>query len=272
LIGHRFSAYPGAEKIAKGGQSMPQKRLLVTTTGEYMQPARVYYDLFNKQRLKKIFSNMPFMQFDPKYDRWTWLYTGKAKKLKFQVRYADIPRSARRIVLGSFLNNKEDEMFLEVRSFERATKGISFFDQKIPRSVAKVTDIVIVNRLLDESEKEITTQHPVLEHLFPADKEELENPGEKFLELMRGKKPQNEQDRQALQVKVFQLMEKERHEPVPKVERLPTNYYEEGIESLESLLRIRQGWASRRWQGDENLTMNDFIHELVSTPKLFEKQ
>jgi hypothetical protein len=251
---------------------MLQKRLLVTTTGEFLQPARVYYDLFNKERLKKIFSNMLFMQFDPKYDRWVWLYTGKAKKLKFQIRYADIPISAHPIVLGSFLNKKEDEMFLEVRSFERATKGISFFDQKIPHSVAKVTDMVIVNKLLDESEKEITTQRPVFDHLFPADKETLENTGEKLLELIRGKKPQNERDRQAMQVKVFQLMEKKRNEPVPKVERLPTNYYEDGIEPLESLLRIRQAWASRRWQGDENLTMDDFIHELVSSSEPFEKQ
>lgn len=251
---------------------MPQKILCKTTTGEFLQPARVYYDLFDKERLKKIFSNMPFLQFDPKYDRWVWLYTGKAKKLKFQIRYADIRRSAHPIVLGSFLTKKEDEMFLEVRSFERATKGISFFDQKIPRSVAKVTDIIIVNKLLDESEMELITRQPVFDRLFPADKESLENLGAEIQELTKGKKPRNEQDRRAIQVEVLQLMEKIMNEPVPKIERMPTNYYEDGIEPLESLLRIRQGWASRRWQGDENLTMNDYLGELFPSPKPFKKQ
>jgi hypothetical protein len=163
-------------------------------------------------------------------------------------------------------------MFLEVRSFERATKGISFFDQKIPRSVAKVTDIVIVNKLLDESEKELITRHPVFDRLLPADKENLENAGAKLRELTRGKKPRNEQDRQAIQARVLQLMEKKMNEPVPRIERMPTNYHEDGIEPLESLLRIRQGWASRRWQGDESLTMNDFIEDLVSSPEPFEKK
>lgn len=254
-------------------QIMSQNRLLTTTTGELLQPARIYYDLLDKERLKNIFSRLPFVQFDPKYDRWVWLYTGKVKKLKFQTRYVDIPRSAHPIVLGSFLTKMEDEMFLEVRSFERATKGISFFDQKIPRSVAKVTDIVIVNNLLDESEKKVITQHPVFEHLFPADKDKLENTGEKLRELIGDKKPRNEQDRQAMQVNVLQLMERKENEPVPKVERLPTNYYDDGIEPLESLLRIRQGWASRRWwKGDESLTMNDYIHDLFPPSKPFEKQ
>lgn len=167
---------------------MPQERLLTTTTGELLQPARVYYDLFSKERLKKIFSRLPFMQFDPKYDRWVWLYTGKAKKLKFLTRYADIKKSAHPIVLGSFITGMEGEMFLEVRSFERATKGICFFDQKISRSIAKVTDIVIANNLLDESEKEIIAQRPIFKHLFPENKEKPENTGENLRELIGGKK------------------------------------------------------------------------------------
>ncbi len=101
----------------------------------------------------------------------------------------------------------------------------------------------------------------------------LENPGEKLRELIGGKKPQNEQDRQAMEVKVLQFIERKTNEQVPKVERLLTNYYEEGIEPIESLLRIRQGGANRRWwKGDDSLTMNDFIHELVSPTEPFEKQ
>lgn len=76
-----------------------------------------------------------------------------------------------------------------------------------------------------------------------------------------------------MQLKVLQLMERKSNEPVPEVERLPTNYYEDGIEPLESLLRIRQGWASRRrWKGDENLTLNDFIHDLIFPPEPLGKQ
>ena len=73
---------------------MSQKRLLTTTTGALLQPARVYYDVFKEERLKTIVSRLSFMQFDPRYDRWVWLYTGKAQKLNFQTCYVDIPRSA----------------------------------------------------------------------------------------------------------------------------------------------------------------------------------
>ena len=56
-------------------------------------------------------------------------------------------------------------MFLETRSIERTVKAIAFFDRIIPRKVARVTDVSIVNRLFDVT-RDIQAFSSPLDHLF----------------------------------------------------------------------------------------------------------
>ena len=63
---------------------MPERKLLVAISGEPFQPSRIHYELYNKVGLQKLFSALAFMKYDKTVDRWTWLYTGKAKKLTFK--------------------------------------------------------------------------------------------------------------------------------------------------------------------------------------------
>ena len=46
---------------------------------------------------------------------------------------------------------------------------------------------------------------------------------------------------------------------LPELERLPTNFYEDGIESLTHTLRLRQHLAMEHWTGNHDVTMFDLI-------------
>ena len=50
-------------------------------------------------------------------------------------------------MLGSFYLRAKDLLLLDLRSCERALLAIEFFDERIPRSVARVTEAEVVNKL-----------------------------------------------------------------------------------------------------------------------------
>jgi hypothetical protein len=104
------------------------------------------------------------MEFDPTDNRWMWLYKEEAKDIKFTTSYRDIPKEARPIILGSFTWHGEQELRLDVRSFERVIEAIQFFDQKINRKLATVTKLKVVNKLFPATTTadELSTHH----HLF----------------------------------------------------------------------------------------------------------
>jgi hypothetical protein len=231
---------------------MSKKQLLTTLTGEIFQPARVYYDLFDKETLQKTFSRMKFMDFDSTRNRWVWLFTGKAKGIKFKNRYRDIPKRYQPIVLGSFYLRKEGEMFLEVYSFERATQGISFFDSKIPKGVARVTDITVINKLFNA---EVDIASP-LDHLFGPEETKID-PEAIIAQLTEAKK------RSGLSG-VFQIIDEKANEPLPEVERFPTHYYADGIKGLEMTLRMRQSVAFEKWQGNTDFSLHTQLNRLVN--------
>ena len=104
-----------------------EKTLLMTLTGEIFQPVRVYYDLFDKEKAIKSIRKLRCIDYDKSKDRWVWLYSDEAKRIKLKKSYSDIPKKLRPIVLGSFFFKKENEMYLELRSTERTTEAIVFF-------------------------------------------------------------------------------------------------------------------------------------------------
>lgn len=106
-----------------------QKYILKTTTGEFYQLARVYYEVVNKKTVEGAFRKLRCMDFDPQRDRWVWLFEAEAKKLRFQKTHNQLSKSVRPLVNGAFTFRGENQMLLDVRSWERATKAIEFFDK-----------------------------------------------------------------------------------------------------------------------------------------------
>ena len=80
---------------------MLEKKLMGNITGEPFQPTRIHYELYDKVRLQKIFSLQTFMKYDGTVNRWTWLYTGRAKKLTFKTPWKKIPKHLHPIIIRS---------------------------------------------------------------------------------------------------------------------------------------------------------------------------
>ena len=63
---------------------MSDRPLLVTTTGEPFQPARLHYSVRDSQRLEACFRKLQCMGFDESRKRWVWHYDDEARTLKFK--------------------------------------------------------------------------------------------------------------------------------------------------------------------------------------------
>ena len=84
--------------------------------------------MHDKDKVVNIFRGLQCMKYDEIYSRWVWLYQEEAIHIELPKKYADIPNNLHPLVLGSFFTREDDEMFLDVRSIERAGKAAVFFD------------------------------------------------------------------------------------------------------------------------------------------------
>jgi hypothetical protein len=232
------------------------KPLLMTMTGEMHQPVRLYYEVSDQAAVRQAFTKLRCMDSDQDNQRWVWLYHGEAKKLKFHKSYAAIPRQMRPIILGVFRFPSAQDMTLDVRSCERATQAVVFFDRYLKRSLAHVTHAAIVNRLFPYT----TDGLPALEGLF-APEQVTEIDGEAMLRRMAASL-QTIQDPQQRLDRAFTLMEQQSHERLPEVEKLPVHYYAEGIRSFETTLRLRQIVAFEHWRGNAACTLGEVIQKV----------
>jgi len=235
-----------------------EKQLLMTMTGEIHQPVRLYYQVFDQAAVLKVFAKLRCMDEDHDNHRWVWLYHGEAKKLKFQTSYAAIPKKMRPIVLGSFRFGNTEDMSLDVRSWERATQAVVFFDRYLKRSIAQVTHAAIVNRLFASTPSGL----PELEDLF-APEQVTEIDGEAMLRRAT-ESLQTIQDPGQRMAMAIAMMEQQSNERLPEVEKFPVHFYEDGITSFENALRLRQIVAFEHWQGHTDYTLGDIIRQ-VST-------
>ena len=227
-----------------------EKKLLATMTGEIYQPIRVYYSLFDKEVVIKSFSKLRCMDFDRDGNRWVWLYSGEAKKLKFTKSYSSLSKQIKKnpIIIGSFFIRKNNEMFLDLRSFERATKAIIFFDKYIKRSAAKVTHVAVVNKVFDSS----TVLHKTLDIFFDSDKVVERIPDDMI----------NEVKELQLQGKSLDDFFEKLNKPNPEIEKFPIHFYEEGIQGLEFSLVSRQTEAVEHWKGNKDYNIFNFIKDI----------
>ena len=233
-----------------------QKQLLMTMTGEIHQPVRLYYQVFDQAAVLKTFAKLRCLDDDQDNQRWVWLYHGEAKKLKFRKSYAAIPRRMRPLVLGAFRFPSAQEMTLDVRSCERATQAVVFFDRYLPGSIARVTHAAIVNRLFPATAEGL----PDLEGLF-APEQVTEIDGEAMLRGIAASL-QTIHDPGQRRDMAFTLMEQQSHERLPEVEKLPVHFYTDGITSLENALRLRQIVAFEHWRGNTACTLGEVIQKV----------
>lgn len=231
---------------------MAEKQLLTTYTGELYQPVRLHYELCDKTQLTKIFKRLRCLDYDKNQDRWVWLYAFEAKKLKFQKKYSEIPQRFHPIVIGSFFIRGQERLLLDLRSFERAIKAITFFDKCIPRKIAKVTYAEIVNKVFSADDRYLTP-----DKIFDKNKSTERDP-DAYVKSLYDLADQVENVEEKRK-RVFDRMMKDMKEPFPEIEKFPLNYYEDGITPLETGFRIRQIIAFKHWQGDTDFNFFDLM-------------
>ena len=249
-----------SQNIGKSSQTLSKQgaientSIMATLTGEYTQPVRLCYKVYDKQAIhSKIFKNMKCMSYDSLNNRWVWLFDHEAKNLSFEKTYKELPKHLHPIVIGSFFSDNDDEMHLDVRSHERAEHAIVFFDRYIPRNIAEVTDAIILNRLITQKEMELLNDFDnFFKDVTIVDK------AKEFDEMMKDTKNKTEQLNFLLS-----SFDEDATKVIPEIERIRTNYYEDGIDSLRLSLKLKKIVALSKFNGKE-MTQNDILKIMLN--------
>jgi hypothetical protein len=258
----------------------------ITSTSELYQPARLYYDIFDRQALRKGFDQLQCMRVnDPSepsdrpddLDTWDWLFEHEAQQLKFKKNYWQIPRHDRPIVLAKFCLPKADpsnsdslsQGYFDLDSFDRLTRAIAFFDQHISRDVARATSMRVVNRcfeveelseLSDRQGEQVNqanqSDHFNFDRFFARD--DINPPKAtqvlSTIESIKAEHGSSAKQRELVSNYIASLEQ----ETMPEIEELPINFYEDGeIFSTEFALKMRQKTAYERWLGNHSFNPID---------------
>jgi hypothetical protein len=250
--------------MSKRKTSTPERSVVHTTTGEIFQPVRLHYKLFDKEKLLRIFDELDCVGFDPLKRHWMWVYCGEARTLKFKRSYEDIPEDWREVALGTFYIRQSsdsiktgEELLLDLRSFERTTAAVEFFDNLIPRTVAKLAFLDVVNRIFTGRES------PPDDFDFFFEREEVRetNPFAMIdaVDALNNRAPDFEARRLALMAE----LEAKMNQPRPEVERVAADYYEDGIETFRTSLMLRQTQSLIEWNENRKLSFRDFYTRIM---------
>jgi len=228
-------------------------QVAMTTTGEIMQLIRLHYAVEDGDTLRALFASLRCLDYDASQTRWVWLYTEEARTLSFKDR-----RAANNVVLGEFVFKGTQETVLNLRSFERATNALVFFDYHIPRTVARVTAMTVSNRLLSTVE---AASLGSLDQYFDHAEVVVKDPASLLhdVEEIVARTP-DLHERFAL---LERYMTDRAQAPVSAMERMPLHYYEEGLRSVEALLGIRKVIAMHHWQGNTTYTLHDVVRDML---------
>jgi hypothetical protein len=231
-----------------------QKILQTTLTGEPVQPIRLYYEVRDKEPLIRCLHRLRCMDFDPKEERWVWLYEHEARTLEFRTPYASIPRQNRPVVIGSFFL-KGSKAFLDLRSFDRALRAIPFFHEHVGPDAARITHAAVVNRLFEARE-----QVPSNLDSFFFSHEMVERRPEESIEDFKSsiqrRRAEGEGDLRS-------VVEERAKVALPEIEKFPVHFYEDGINSLKAVLRMREVVAFEHWKGNVDYTLYDVLKTMI---------
>lgn len=244
-----------------------EKTLISTYTGEPSQPVRIYYQVSKPKTVLGVFKKLRCVYFESALKRWRWLYDHEAKKLRFETSSSKIPKEAKPIVIGDFFWRGETELLLEVRSFDRATKALEFFEKRINPRAAFATKLRVVNRLFAADEPNVAQllESPY-DRFFDGDEVDIPNP---LRELQEAREFKESQEAQEGSVKAgFEYLEAKLKEKIPEIEEIPLDFYREKSPSwsgLQLALTLRRIEAQEHFFGRENFSQYDLIEDMAKS-------
>ena len=230
--------------------------ILATITGEYFQPVRLHYRVLDHEGLHRAFKKLRCLDYDTTQKRWVWLYEHEAKTLRFKRSYVQIPRHLHPMVIGSIFLRGNDRLHLDLRSCERAMLAIPFFDEHLPRSVAKVREAEVVNKLFSAAENQKLTP----DILFDNQESVFCDP-EAIIRRIKELTAHVQDPEEKINI-VCEDLESQLRQPLPEFERLPIHYYEDGIQGITTSLQLRQVVALQHWLGNSDYTMFDVMRSV----------
>jgi hypothetical protein len=231
-------------------------QLAMTTTGEIMQPICLHYEVLDGEQLRATFTKLRCIEDDAPRKRWVWLYMDEARTLSFKT-----PAAADNTVLGEFVFKGSHEVVLNLRSIKRATQAIEFFDEHIPRTVARVTSVTVSNRFLRLAEASTLTS---LDRYFERADVVVKDPAS-LVETLKDMASSIPDDRDRIAA-VMNYMDEKAKQPVPAMERFPLDYedYDEGgIRAVEAFLAPHTVIAMQHWEGNTDYTRHDLIQDML---------
>ena len=160
-------------------------------------------------------------------------------------------------MIGSFLLRAGDTLLLDLRSCERALEAIPFFDKHLPRKLVNLKDAEIVNQLFPLTKE---NQQLTPDALFDGQVSTLNDP-EALVQELKEKALAEPNPLARLKILMGGL-EARSKAPLPRIERFPVHYAEDGIEGFKLALRLRQIVAEQHWLGNSKYTLGDAIKSL----------
>jgi hypothetical protein len=236
-----------------------QKTLVVTKTGEPFQPVRIYFQVAKPKTVTGAFKKLRCMGFNPKEDRWDWFYADETRKLRFDISFNALPKDEGYIILGHFRFLSDEELVLDLRSFDRAIYALEFFEKRINRWAARMTHIRIINRFYSADEvSERTPLSSLLENI-PVQSHKRSELDEK----LQGILAEYEDDEDGRLKAVTAYLEAEARRPLPEAEDIPLHIYEDGLGPIATTLKMRQIEAYEHWQGNTSFSQFDLLQRLM---------
>jgi hypothetical protein len=240
-----------------------QKQLVTVKTGEPYQPVRIYYQVSKPKTVLSALQKLKCVEYEPERDRWNWLYEAEAKKLRFGRSYNSLTPADKPLILGYFMFRGEAQMLLDLRSQQRATYALDFFDKRINRYAANPTRMRLVNRFFSVEEMPNREIHPSLDPFFDRDNvvclaQEMEQALDQIA-IAYANDPAGKE--KATNDYINQHMDR----PHPEIEELIL--YADKIDrlSLPMVLQMRQVEAFEHWRGNFTFRASDVVKQWVET-------
>ncbi len=246
---------------------IPNKTLITTHTGEPSQPVRIYYQVVKPKTVLGVFKKLRCVYWEKPLQRWRWAYEHEAQKLRFERSYSKIPKEAKPVVIGEFFWRGEQELWLEVRSFERAIKALEFFARRINPRAAQATKLRVVNRFFaaEEPNVEQLLESPY-DSFFDGDEVDIPDPEQLLKEAQEVKQSQKTQEGST--EPWIEYLEAKLQEKTPEIEEIPLGFYREeglGLEGLEMALSMRKLEAAQHFAGNESFSQYELIEKMTES-------
>ncbi len=252
-----------------GNDLVSARTLVATTTGEPMQPARLYYALPSRRRaaVVRVLERLRCIGRAPRGPRWGWWHRNEAARLDFSAFAGQARPSAEPVILGIIDLPPTGGMQITVRSFHRAVLAARFFGRRLGDRVTLVR-LRVVNRLLCSPDVSggVESVDDLLDHDVTVVDPRAVEAEQAWDEASARRGPGGVRSLADLESIAKELMNREVAD-VPMVEDLPLHPEEEtpSYSHLETTLHLRLVRALAHSRGRTDVTLRRVIRDMVET-------